>query len=241
MLSATYGEAFYRGTNEEDVVMTWATQFANDDPKEVMKGVQNCINTMRFRPTIADIRERMAKSRMKGQKTATEAFQEIYKAVNSCYDKESAGQAFNSLSPICRKLVGTPSILISWSRVPDETFMTVIMSAIRESYKELAEQELDYNALPEHLKRNEDWMVDAPSQVALPEPKIEKTYEERMHDMDEDAKRYREEHGMQMTEELQMKHASRIADFKKPLSDKDLKRMEMTEQRKFEYMKNDKR
>ena len=237
ILSANYGENFYKGTDETDVVKLWATMFANDDPAIVMKGVQNCINTMGYKPTIYDIRVRMAKSKIKGQMTPMEAFQEIAKAVDKVYDKESATKAYNALPPLVRKTVGSPSILISWSRVSDEAFHTVIMSAIRESYREFAQRELDYNTMPEKLQKDEDWMVDTPTQVALPEPKIEKTHEERMHDMDEDAKRYREEHGMQMTEELHKKHASRIAEFKKPLTAKDLERLEIAEQRKFEQMK----
>ena len=219
MLSANYGENFYKGTSQEDVIILWSTQFVNDDPREVKKGVQNCINTLSYRPTIADIRKRMAKSKMQGQMTATEAFQVIHKAVNSIYDKDTATKAFNDFPPIIRRVVGSPSILVSWSRVSDEAFMTVVMSAIRESYKELAQQELDYNALPSHLKRGADWMVEAPSQQALPEPEKAKSVDEIIAEANARAA----EHGMQMTPELQEKHASRVSDFLKPMTVEEIK------------------
>lgn len=60
MLSANYGKGFYEGTDLKDVIKFWSVQFANDDPKKVMKAVQNCIATLTYMPTIADIRKLMA-------------------------------------------------------------------------------------------------------------------------------------------------------------------------------------
>ena len=146
ILSANYGESFSKGTDETDVLKLWSTVFANDDPALVKNGVQNCINTMTYKPTIADIRIRMAKSKIKGQMTPMEAFQEIANARDKVYDRESATKAFNSLSPLCKKVTGSTSILVGWSRISDEAFYTVVMSAIRESYRELAQRQLDWNS-----------------------------------------------------------------------------------------------
>lgn len=230
ILSANYGESFFKGTDETDVLKLWSTVFANDDPALVMNGVQNCINTMTYKPTIADIRIRMAKSKIKGQMTPMEAFQEIANARDKVYDRESATKAFNSLSPLCKKVTGSTSILVGWSRISDEAFYTVVMSAIRESYRELAQRQLDWNAMTENLQKDEDWMVVVPTQEALPEPEITKSIDEVI----EEANRKAAEHGMQMTPELKEKHATRVSDFLKPMSKDDLKRIEKNEQRKFE-------
>ena len=155
MLEANYGQRFYDGADRDSVVKLWASQFRDDDPKLVLQGVQNCINTMSYKPTIADIRKRIAQAQMKGQMTVTEAFNAVEKAVGNAYDRESAVKAYNDLPPILRKLVGTPSKLISWHHVRDEAFQTVIMSAIRESYRELAQREADYYALPKPLPNAE--------------------------------------------------------------------------------------
>ena len=229
ILSANY-ENFYKGTDETDVMKLWSLMFQDDDPALVMQSVLNCINTMSYKPTIADIRKRMAQAKMGGQLTATEAFQLIHKAVNSIYDKESATKAFNELPPMVRKVVGSPSILVSWSRVSEEAFMTVVMSAIRESYRELAQREADYHALPKRMQAMEGWRVEAPEQEALPEPEKQKSIDEVISEANEKAS----EHGMQMTPELREKHASRVNDFLKPMTEDDLKRIEASENRKFE-------
>ena len=230
LLEANYGQKFYDGVNKENVVRLWAMMFKDDDQNEVLQAVINCVNTMTYKPTIADIRKRMAQAKMGGQLTATEAFQLIHKAVNSIYDKESATKAFNGFPSIVRKVVGSPAILISWSRVSEEAFMTVVMSAIRESYRELAQREFDYYALPKKVQALESWRVDAPSQEALPEPEKQKSIDEII----EEANVRAAEHGMQMTPELKQKHASRVSDFLKPMTEEDLKRIEASESRKFE-------
>ena len=226
-LTANYGEEFYKGTNSSDVVKLWAVQFANDDPKEVMQAVQNCIATLSYKPKIADIRRRMAANRMQGQMTVTEAFQEIHKAVKKSGDRESATKAYNELAPILRKVVGDPAFLRGWHQVSEETFQTVIMSAIRESYREIAQQEFDYYALPKPLQAVEKWRVNAPDLAELPEPEKQKTHEERFADMDADAKAYREKYLQSDRTDM----TDKINAFIKPMTDDELKLMEAKQKR----------
>ena len=221
ILEANYGQKFYDGVSKENVIKLWNVCFRDDDPRLVMQGVQNCVNTMSYKPTIADIRKRMAQAKIGGQMTPTEAFQEIAKAVDKVFDRESATKEFNSLSPIVRKVVGFPSQLTSWSRVSEEAFQTVIMSAIRESYKELAQREFDYHALPKKLQEVEKWRISAPEQEALPEPKQDKSIADIMREANEQAAM----HGMQMTQELLEKHARRVNDFQKPMTDDEKKKI----------------
>lgn len=231
MLTANYGADFYKDVDAADVLLEWSVQFAHDDPAEVKEAVQNCISTLGFRPKIADIRKRMAYNRMKGQMTVTEAFQQIYKAVKKSYDKETATKAYNELKPILRRVVGEPAILASWHKVSEEAFLTVIMSAIRESYRELAQQELEYNMLPHPLQSVERWRVDAPEQAALPEPEIMKTVEQIVTEANQKSA----ENGMIMTPELLEKHRERVNDFRSPLTKDDIERVERAENRKAEW------
>ena len=152
ILEANYGQKFYDGVNKDNVMKLWLAMFRNDDPKLVMQGVQNCINTMAYKPTIADIRRRMAQARMSGQMTELEAFREISRAVDAANSKDAAVRAFADLPPVLRKLTGTPEQLRSWRMVGEESFQTVIMSQITRSYRELAQREADYYALPAHLQ-----------------------------------------------------------------------------------------
>jgi hypothetical protein len=173
----------------------------------------------------------MASNETHGQMTAVEAFQEISKAVSRGYDRTSATEAYNDLPPILRRVVGFPAQLISWRKVSDESFQTVIMSAIRESYREIAQEEAIYHALPEPLKEIEKWRVDAPDQEALPEPETAQSIDEVI----EQSNREAAAHGMTMTEELAQKHASRVDNFLKPMTADEKKRVELAESRKAEW------
>lgn len=219
LLTANYGEEFYKGTNEADVLKLWSVQFSNDDPKEVVLAVNNCIATMSYKPRIADIRKRMAQAKMEGQPTATEAFEMISRAVDSAYDRGSATKAFNDFPPIVRKVVGNATRLVKWHHVSDEAFETVVMSAIRESYRELAQREADYYALPKPLQAMESWRIEAPTQEALPEPEATKTIAEVIAE----ANAKSAEHGMHMTAELKEKHSGRVDAFLSPMSDDEKK------------------
>lgn len=231
LLESNYGQKFYDGVPKENVIRLWASQFQDDDPRAVLQGVQNCINTMTYKPTIADIRKRMAQAKMGGQMTSIEAFQQITDAVRMSHDRDSSITAFNALAPILRKVVGKPQILRDWHNVPTESYHTVIMSAIRESYRELAQREFDFYALPKPLQTAESWRIDAPDQAALPEPEVQKTIEEIVTEANEKAS----EHGMTMTPELQQKHSSRVGAFLAPMTAEEKKLVEMRENRKAEW------
>ena len=229
-LNANYGREFYRDVAEEDVIKEWAVQFAQDDPAEVMKAIQNCISTLSYRPVIADIKKRMSAGRTRGQRTAMEAFQEIAKAVKKSWTRERAVKAFNELDPILRKVAGNPEMLTSWYEVSDEAFNTVVMSAIRESYKEYAKREAEYYALPKPLQQTDPWMIEAPELAELPAPEVTKTVDEIIDEANAKAA----EHGMVMTPELQQKHAARVDAFLKPMTEKEKKLIEMRDQQRAE-------
>lgn len=233
LLVTAYGEKAYPTDNPEkmkSVFNLWATMFAEDDPVDVAIAVKDCIATMEYPPRIANIRKRIAGRKMQGQMTAVEAFQEISKAVNECYDRESSTKAFNNLPPICRKLVGFPAQLVSWSRVSEESFQTVIMSAIREGYRDLAKQEFDYHAMPKQLQDISKWMVEAPKEEALPEPKKNKSIDEVIEEANHEAAKHSQ---IEVTPELVAKHASKVAEFLKPLTKEDIERVKQREYGRF--------
>lgn len=233
LLEANYGSKFYDGVPKENVVKLWASQFKDDDPALVLQGVQNCINTMPYKPTIADIRKRMAQAKMKGQMTAMEAFCEISKAVSRSYDRDSAVKAYNDLPPILRKVVCFPSQLTSWRKVSDESFQTVIMSAIRESYKESAQLEADYYALPGKLQKAEGWRVDNPDQAALPEPEVQKSIDQIVDEANQEAARHRV-----MTDDMKKKNASKIGNFLSPMTADEKKMYEAKQKARDKWLRD---
>lgn len=231
ILEANYGQKFYDGVDKDNVLNLWTMNFRNDDPELVLYGVQCCINTMRYKPTIADVREFMAKKRMKGQMTEIEAFQTIKSAVNKSKSKELSYKAFNELPAICRKIVVNPSQLWDWRVVSEESFETVVASMITRTYRSVAEGDAEFYALPEHLQREESWHIEAPEQVALPEAKKPETMTEILDRMDAEARAYREKYGITPKAD----YSDKVSAFKAPLTEEDKKRVELREKQKAEW------
>ena len=197
LLESNYGQKFYDGVDKDNVMKTWAITFKDDDPALVMQGVLNCINTMSFKPTIADIRKRMAQAQMAGQMTEMEAFQKISNAVEKADGRDEAVQQFRALPPILQKLVGNQKQLREWRLVETQQFQTVVASMIRSSYRELAQREIDYYALPKQLQKHEAWRIAEPvPDTALPEPKKQESWDDAEARMDADAAAYRKRYGI---------------------------------------------
>ncbi|MBP5782042.1 MAG: hypothetical protein J6W04_00725, partial [Bacteroidales bacterium] len=159
---------------------------------------------------------------MSGQMTEIDAFNEIEKAVDRADSKHNAAVAFSELSPILQRIAGHPSKLQTWRKVSEESFHTVIMSQICRSYRELAQREADYYALPATMQKAEKWRIETNKAEYLPIPEDTKT----ISDVIEDANRKSAEHGMQMTAELTDKHKSRVDAFLQPVTKDDIKRYE---------------
>lgn len=214
---------FYDGQNPETINNDWYTVggFENIPFEVADRAVTAYCNTSKFPPSLADIKAQIVESYLQDKPTAMQAFQQIARAVRKSYSKEDAIKQYNEFPPILRKLVEEPSVLQDWNKVSTESFQTVIMSAIRESYKELATREAKFYAFPDDLQKAEKWRIEAPEQTALPEPEIIKTVEEIV----DEANRQASAHGMQMTDELTRKHQSRVGEFLKPMTADEVKIM----------------
>lgn len=226
-----YWSGFYAKQDADEIFSIWYPLFKNDDASEVQKAVIMLVCTLKFPPTVADIKTQLAENRLEAQPTSIEAFQTISEAVSRSYNRDDATEQYKQLPPILRKLVGSPAQLISWRKVSDEAFQTVVMSAIRESYTTLAKREAKYYALPAGLQKLETWRIDTPSLEGLPEPEKPKTVDEIV----EESNAHASEHGMKMTQELQEKHSARVADFLKPVTKDDVKRVELREKQKSDW------
>ena len=182
---------------------------------------------------VADIKRQMGEDEEEGKPTALEAFQMISEAVDEANNRKNATEAYNQLPPILRKLVRTPSWLVQWHNTDENAFNTVIMSAIRESYKELAKRETKYHTLPEGIRKKSAWRIEGSDPVALPEPEQEKKVEDLLDEMERWTEDYRAENGIVPNES----YSDRVAEFLKPVTKADIARVEFRDQQKMERMK----
>lgn len=218
---------FYEGQDAEKVAEDWYTVggFEKIPFSITDRAVTAYCNTSKFPPSLADIKAQMVESYLQDKPTAMQAFQAISTAVKKARDRRSATEAYNALPPILRKLVEEPNVLMEWNQVSAESFQTVIMSAIRESYKELATREAKYYAFPSDLQDAEPWRVSTPDIMALPEPEKQRSIDEII----DEANRKSAEHGMQMTAELKEKNVGKVDAFLKPMTEKEIKEFEARE------------
>lgn len=218
-----YYRNFYAGIEKERVLNAWYPLFRDDPAEEVNRAVIAYICTEKFPPTVAGIKTIMAENRMAGQDTEMQAWQKVRSAIDDSTNRNEAHKQYMQLPPILRKIIGSPSQLITWRKVSEDTLEGVIASNVQRSYREWARRESVYYAIPGQLQAEQTWRIDGPqTDLALPEPDVNKTVDEIIAEANAGSAKY----GMQMTEELREKHADKVADFLKPVTEAEKKVVE---------------
>ena len=176
LIQAAYGDKAFPEDQMKlsKVVNLWKVMFQDDDPAEVLIAVKDCIATLQFPPKIADIKSRIAQSRMAGQPTELEAWTMVYKAVIDADRIGKAQKLFDALPPIAQELVGIPEQLLDWHSVSGEHLSSVVASNFMRSYKIKAEREASYHALPADIQKVESWKLPKEQEKPqeLPEPEF---------------------------------------------------------------------
>lgn len=112
---------FYKDMDKRqmlDTIELWSEMFVNEDLEIVKVAVKCLINTLRFPPTIADIKDEIYKLKNNQQEDIMVLYSKLKKAIsNGIY---GASEEFKKLPPVVQKFVGTPSQLREWAI--DENF-----------------------------------------------------------------------------------------------------------------------
>lgn len=143
---------FYKDMTKEDatsIINLWATMFADDPAQVVAEAVKSLMCTLKFPPTIADVKEKIAMITQPPAMTEMEAWQMVKSAI-SYYN---AAETFERLPPILKRIVGSPNQLREWAIMEADKFDTVVQSNFMRSYKALAAQEKERAMLPESTKQ----------------------------------------------------------------------------------------
>ena len=116
---------FYKDMRKEELehtVSLWAEMLKEDDARLVTAAVKSLITTLKFPPTIADIKETMFKL-MDQSEDNMSLWNELDKAVRNClYNTQ---EVFEGLSPLVKKFVGSPAQLRELALSDSDTFCTV--------------------------------------------------------------------------------------------------------------------
>lgn len=101
----------------EDTINLWQEMFAHENPALVTAAIKDLINSFKFPPTIADVKDRMYELTNTETETPIEIWNEIMSAIrNSIY---YAGQEFERLPDMAKKFVGSPAQLREWAMSED--------------------------------------------------------------------------------------------------------------------------
>ena len=142
---------FYKGMSASDadeVINLWATLFASDNAKIVTEAVKALICTLKFPPTIADVKAKIQEITQPERMTEMEAWGMVRKAIGY-YD---AAKNFDSLPPILQKLVGSPNQLREWAMMDSDVVQSVVQSNFIRSFTARQKQEESTAMLPESTK-----------------------------------------------------------------------------------------
>lgn len=145
---------FYKNYSKEDVnaaVDLWATMFSDEPVSIITEAVKSLICTLKYPPTIADVKEKIAMIMQSQTQTMTEM--EAWQRVKVAISYYNASENFAELPPILQKIVGSPNVLKEWSQMDIETLNTVVQSNFMRSYKAKASQEREYEKLPQSTKQ----------------------------------------------------------------------------------------
>ena len=151
ILKAAYPN-FYKDISKEEAkaaVDLWATIFSDTPAKLVIEAVKSLICMLKYPPTIADVKEKVAMITQPQEMTEMEAWERVKRAISYYH----ATEAFANLPPILQKIVGSPNTLREWAVMDIATVNSVIQSNFMRSYKARVAKEREYAMLPESTKQ----------------------------------------------------------------------------------------
>lgn len=150
MISAYY-PTFNNGRDPEVTSKAWHLLFADDS----FSAVQNALlayvatDTKGFPPMPGQLKEQM-KPKV-SEVSSFEAWHEVKKALsNGIYGSK---EEFEKLSPICKRIVGSPAVLREWATLDSEELDTVVSSNFQRNYRAISENTRNYEKLPERVRQ----------------------------------------------------------------------------------------
>jgi hypothetical protein len=181
ILQAAYPR-FYINQTEEDmttVLNLWSTMFADNSAKVVTEAVKALLTTLKYPPTIADVKEKILLLTRPPDMTEVEAWNQVYKAIQSA--NYNSQENFDKLPPILQRLVGSPNQLREWAQMDADTLKSVVSSNFNRSYTARVKQEKEYQILPQ---TNKDIIKSLADKFNTPELEEGKELNHRMEGLE---------------------------------------------------------
>ena len=155
ILKAAYPN-FYKDMTRADanlIVELWTEMFA-DEPYQLVAVATKALiasSSNPFPPVIGEIKEQIQKlSTPKGELSEQEAWNIVFSKLSNCiYNSQTQ---FETLPPVIRQVVGSPSQLREWAMMDSSQVQTVVASNFMRSYKARAASYREYMKLPSDVR-----------------------------------------------------------------------------------------
>jgi hypothetical protein len=150
MISAYY-PTFNNGRDPEVTSKAWHLLFENDSFQAVQSALLSYVatDTKGFPPMPGQLKEQM-KPKV-SEVSSFEAWHEVKKALsNGIYGSK---EEFEKLSPICKRIVGSPAVLREWATLDSDELDTVVSSNFQRNYRAISENTRNYEKLPERVRQ----------------------------------------------------------------------------------------
>lgn len=172
-LITEYYPMFLNGRDAVNTAKAWQLVFAGDDSGAVQRALISYVatDTKGFPPMPGAL-----KDLMKPKVTEVgsfEAWRDIKRALsNSLYGAE---EEYARLSPICKRLVGSPSVLREWAQMDISELDTVVSSNFQRNYRAIAQNQSNWEKLPEAVTGK----LPGFESLGLTMPGIQRDYDEK--------------------------------------------------------------
>jgi hypothetical protein len=145
---------FYKDLKKDDsdqIINLWAAMFSDDSAEVVTEAVKSLMCTLKFPPTIADVKEKIALLTQPKFSTELEAWNKVFAAIkDSNYHSK---ERFDELPVNIQKIIGSHNQLREWAMMESDVVNSVIQSNFMRSFKANTATEKEFAMLPESAKQ----------------------------------------------------------------------------------------
>lgn len=142
---------FYKDLKKDDAdkaIDLWSTMFVDDNPAIVTEAVKALICTLKYPPSIADVKEKIRLITQPEEMTEIEAWNRVKGAISYYSSQDN----FLGLPEILQKLIGSPNQLREWATMDIGQLETVVKSNFMRSYTAKSKTAQQYDCLPGSTK-----------------------------------------------------------------------------------------
>lgn len=133
----------------ENTINLWLDMFQHENVQLVLAATKNLINTFKWPPTIADIKEEMYKITNRETETPVEVWNKIRKAIrNSAYNSYDE---FQKLPDKAKRFVGSPNQLKEWA-ISENFIESVVRGQFLKQYEILEKRQKEEKMMLPEVK-----------------------------------------------------------------------------------------